>query len=72
MSTGDVLLVGRFYSLAREGERFSALRVGTDGRISQAYPDSAPLPPDIPRRPLPPGTTACVPAFVASPAHFLP
>ncbi len=71
MSTGDVLLVGRFYSLAREGERFSALRVGTDGRISQAYPDSAPLPPDIPRRPLPPGTTACVPAFVDSHAHFL-
>ncbi len=71
MSTGDRVLVGRFYSLAREGRRFSALRVGPDGRIAETYPEGAPLPPDLPRRELPPGTAACVPAFVDSHAHFL-
>ena len=71
MRTGDILLVGRFYSLAREGERFSALRVRSDGRIAESFPDGVPFPPDLLRRPLPPGTAACVPAFVDSHTHFL-
>lgn len=71
MRASDVLLVGRFYSLAREGEKFSALRVGPEGRIAQAYTEGSPLPPDLPRRPLPTGTAACVPAFVDSHTHFL-
>ncbi len=71
MSIGDTLLVGRFYSLAREGERFSALRVGPDGRIRGTYAEGEPLPPDLPRPPLPSGTAACVPAFTDSHVHFL-
>lgn len=71
MSASEHLLVGRFYSLAREGERFAALRVGSDGRVAGTYPEGAPLPPDLPRRELPAGTAACVPAFVDSHAHFL-
>ena len=71
MGSGDRIIVGRFYSLAREGQRFSALRVRPDGRVAEAYAEGAPLPPGLERRELPAGTAACVPAFTDSHTHFL-
>lgn len=71
MEKSEYIIEGRFYSLAREGERFAALGVGTDGRIAQAYPEGAPLPAGLPRRNLPTGTAACVPAFIDTHTHFL-
>ncbi|HOX48562.1 MAG TPA: amidohydrolase family protein [Spirochaetia bacterium] len=79
MQSAGTILKGRFYSLAREGERFAALRVGPDGRIAETYAAGAPLPAGLPvrdllaegpregRRPV-----AMVPAFIDSHVHFLP
>jgi predicted amidohydrolase YtcJ len=71
MGTTEYIVEGRFYSLSREGEKFAALRVGRDGRIAGTYPEGAILPAGIPRKALPQGTAACVPAFIDTHTHFL-
>ncbi len=75
----ETLFRGRFYSLAREGELWSAMRVGPDGRIRETYPEGASLPPrsyleassslecDIVET----GGAACVPAFIDTHTHLL-
>ena len=64
---------GRIYTLEREGECYSALRVGPDGRIAQLYRDGADVPPqmarNIPRTDL--GGRTVVPGFIDSHVHFM-
>jgi len=60
---------GSIYGLEREGERFSAMSVGPDGRIRELYAEGQPLPPDAERFDL--GGRAVVPAFIDSHAHFM-